>query len=157
MFGTSVHADRHFHASSVESLSDIWKVPASSKDETFLRVFFVWEADSMKRRRNTRNRRRIQLIAMFVCFLLCTGFAVQNSARKIDAESDLTRISYKYYKSYYVETGDSLWSIAKEHISDEYSDINEYIAEVKQINHLQGDAVKQGSHICIPYYSMEHK
>jgi LysM repeat protein len=111
----------------------------------------------MKRRKNTRNRRRIQLIAMFACFLFCTCFVIQNSARKIDAESDLSRITYKYYKSYYVETGDSLWSIAEEYISDEYSDINEYIAEVKQINHLKGDRVKQGSHICIPYYSTEHQ
>ena len=87
----------------------------------------------MKRRRNTRNRRRLQLLTMFVCFLLCTGFAVQNSARKIDAESDLNRITYKYYKSYYVETGDSLWSIAKENISEEYANIGEYIAEVKGI------------------------
>ena len=111
----------------------------------------------MKRRRNTRNRRRLQLLTMIVCFLLCTGFAVQNSARKIDAESDLNRITYKYYKSYYVETGDSLWSIAKENISEEYANIGEYIAEVKDINHLKGNTLTQGSHICIPYYSTEHK
>ncbi|MGI6008200.1 MAG: LysM peptidoglycan-binding domain-containing protein [Ruminococcus sp.] len=111
----------------------------------------------MRRRKNTRNRRRIQLIITFLCFLFCTGFMIQNSARKIGAESDLSRITYKYYKSYYIETGDSLWSIAKEHMTDEYSDINEYIAEVKKINHLSDNTVKQGTHICIPYYSMEHK
>lgn len=109
------------------------------------------------KRKNTRNRRRVQLLIMMVCFLICIGCVVRISATKIGAESDISRITYKYYKSYYVESGDSLWSIAKEHMTDEYPDVDAYITEVKKINGLYGDDLKHGSHICIPYYSMEHR
>ena len=109
------------------------------------------------RRRNTRNRRRIQLIILMICFLICLGTAVKISATKIGAESDISKITYKYYKSYYVESGDTLWSIAQEHITEEYPDTDAYITEVKKINGLFGNDLRQGSHICIPYYSTEHK
>ena len=89
---------------------------------------------------------------MFVCFLLCTGFAVQNSARKIDAESDLNRITYKYYKSYYVETGDSLWSIAKANMNPGFDDIYDYIHEVKRCNQLGSDKITAGNYLLVPYY-----
>lgn len=112
---------------------------------------------SLKKRKYTRNRRRVQLLIMMVCFLICIGTVMHISATKIGAESDISKITYKYYKSYYVEDGDTLWSIAKAHISDEYPDVDAYITEVKNINGLYGNDLKQGSHICIPYYSMEHK
>ncbi len=110
----------------------------------------------MKRRRRTRNRRRIQLIVTAVSFLILSTALISFSADKIGAQSDISKITYKYYTSHYVERGDSLWSIAKEYMTDEYTSVEAYISEVQKINSLRGTKLQQGSHICVPYYSMEH-
>ena len=36
-------------------------------------------------------------------------------------------------------------------------DLDEYIREVRQINHLDQDTIYAGSYLCIPYYSSEYK
>lgn len=59
----------------------------------------------------------------------------------------------KYYKSIEVADGVTLWNIAEEYCSSEYNDYNEYISEVKKLNHLGGDTIHSGQYIVIPYYS----
>ena len=51
-----------------------------------------------------------------------------------------------------MENGDTLWDIAAEHITEEYRSINEYIREIKEINHL-GATLQYGQVLTIPYYS----
>ena len=111
----------------------------------------------MNRRKNTKKRRQRQLLCSFISVLVLGAVLITMSAGEINAESDLTRNTYKYYKSVYVEHGDSLWSIAKEYTSKEYKNLEDYIDEVKQINHLNGSNVQHGTYICVPYYSAEHK
>ena len=53
--------------------------------------------------------------------------------------------------------GDTLWDIAKEYRTEEYSDISSYIAEVREINHLSSNQITDGMYLCIPYYSEEYK
>ena len=57
----------------------------------------------------------------------------------------------------YVSSGDTLWDIAKEYRTEEYSDISSYIAEVREINHLSSNQITDGMYLCIPYYSEEYK
>ena len=56
-----------------------------------------------------------------------------------------------------VSSGDTLWDIAKEYRTEEYSDISSYIAEVREINHLSSNQITDGMYLCIPYYSEEYK
>ena len=44
-----------------------------------------------------------------------------------------------------------------EYASSEYEDLDDYIREVRQINHLDQDTIYAGSYLCIPYYSSEYK
>lgn len=69
------------------------------------------------------------------------------------AEADATNASTKYYTCIEVESGDSLWSIAEEHITEEYSSVQEYVDEVVQINNLTNESsITAGTNLLIPYY-----
>ena len=63
--------------------------------------------------------------------------------------------SYKYYTSIEVNTGDSLWTIAGEHMGTTFESKKEYINEVKEINHLTDDKITAGEQLIVPYYSHE--
>lgn len=59
----------------------------------------------------------------------------------------------KYYKSYQIQDGDTLWSIADKYCDLEfYKDYNAYIKEVKQINHMITSYIEAGSYVIIPYH-----
>ena len=73
------------------------------------------------------------------------------------ADSEPKAPTYKYYTSIRVSSGDTLWDIAKEYRTEEYSDISSYIAEVREINHLSSNQITDGMYLCIPYYSEEYK
>ena len=109
----------------------------------------------MKKRRNTKRRRQVQIIASMIGVVILTVFTLTVSAGKINAESDLTKHTYKYFTTVYVENGDSLWSIANEYATKEYADLDMYIAEVKAINGLKATNLQHGSYICVPYYGTE--
>lgn len=60
----------------------------------------------------------------------------------------------KYFKSIEINSGDTLWSIAKENIPQNSSiDIRDYINEVSQINSLSGGEITSGMNLVVPYYA----
>lgn len=61
--------------------------------------------------------------------------------------------SYKYYTSIEIHAGDTLWSIASDYITDDYEDMDEYIKEVCEMNHISGNEIHSGQYLTIPYYS----
>ena len=62
---------------------------------------------------------------------------------------------HKYYTSIIIEPGDSLWEIATEYMTSEYSGIEAYIMEVRTLNHLTDDEIMAGEYLTIPYYSAD--
>ena len=76
---------------------------------------------------------------LFVCSF---GFARTNAAES----------SRKYYTSIMIEPGDTLWSIAYEYITPEYNGIEEYIAELRRLNHLDGDKIHAGRYLAVPCF-----
>ena len=42
-------------------------------------------------------------------------------------------------------------------MSEEYANPNDYIREVRQLNHLDGDSITAGSFLVLPYFSAEIK
>lgn len=113
------------------------------------------------RRKKIRHRRRSRIlsklaIAISIIFLIALAFGRSNSYAK--GEKDDIPV-YKYYTSVCIEKGDTLSSIAADHISSEYRDIDDYIDEVRFINHIPADDdfLQIGTYIIVPYYSTELK
>ena len=63
--------------------------------------------------------------------------------------------SYKYYTSIIIRKGDTLWSIAEEYMTEEYDGIEEYIREIRRVNHICGDKIYAGEYLAIPCYASE--
>lgn len=70
----------------------------------------------------------------------------------IRTEAASSTVSEKYYTSVKVQSGDTLWSIASDYITDEYADMNEYIDEVCAMNGISCDEIHSGQYITVPYY-----
>ena len=61
----------------------------------------------------------------------------------------------KYYTSVRIKYGDTLESIASEHMSPGYNDSAKYIKEIMKINRLNDTTIHAGEYLTIPYYSYE--
>ena len=107
---------------------------------------------SAKQQKIVRRRKNL-LIASIILFSILIGLVCFTF--KSNAASE--RETYKYYTSYRVQPGDTLWSIAQDHMTIEYSDSTEYVREVKQINHMLEDDITIGDNLVIPYYSFDYK
>lgn len=94
------------------------------------------------------------LVAVFITgFLVFLLFQTSNIANAGTPNS----VRHKYYTSVEIESGSSLWEIAEEYMTEEYDSVEDYIKEVKQINHLTEDLIYEGAYLCVPYYSSEIK
>lgn len=60
-------------------------------------------------------------------------------------------VNFKYYKSITIESGDCLWTIAEEYITDDYSSVSEYVEVLKEINHIHGDHIQEGQSLIVAY------
>ncbi|MGN1166792.1 MAG: LysM peptidoglycan-binding domain-containing protein [Lachnospiraceae bacterium] len=108
---------------------------------------------------NKKNSKRQK--TYLKCFLLgafaliiIVGFGATAGSSFVKAESNTASASIqrKYYKSIEIESGDTLWAIAKEFRGDHYDSIYDYIDEVMDINGLKTDEIHAGQYLTIPYY-----
>lgn len=111
-----------------------------------------------KKRQRTRQiyfRVSITLscIVALVIFLSVSLFII-----KAKASSQEEALTYKYYTSITIESGETLWDIASEYSSEEFPSITAYVNEVKHINHISDShRIYAGEKLIIPYYSSEYK
>ena len=98
----------------------------------------------------------MRVIVIMMIFLAAVLLLLHFTANRTEAEK-VNVPTYKYYTSIEVDQGESLWSIASDHMSPEYRDIYDYMSEIASINHLHGDQLDRGQRIIIPYYSTEIK
>lgn len=106
----------------------------------------------MRRRQQQIMHQRIAVIAVTICIIICgvlIGSGIMAAGR---SKASDTPVSYKYYTSIEIEQGDSLWTIACAHMGEEYSSVQEYIDEVKELNGLKTDDIHSGQYLTIPYY-----
>lgn len=103
--------------------------------------------------RKRKERRCLCMITLAFLFIVIGG-TLKFAA--VDARADEPE-RYKYYASVYIDRDDTLWSISKEYITEEYSSVEEHIDEIKSINHISGDKIEYGNVISVPYYSDEYK
>ncbi|MCM1386467.1 MAG: LysM peptidoglycan-binding domain-containing protein [Bacillus sp. (in: Bacteria)] len=116
---------------------------------------------SERRIRNNKIRRQKQLRRNFFTAIATFGLIITLSVSVggflSKAKDDSESMYYKYYKSITVSTEDTLWSIAQEYMdATHYQSVDDYIKEVKQMNHLQSDTITYGCHLVIPYYTDEY-
>lgn len=107
----------------------------------------------LKQRRQRNLQRKYILLVATVFIILFVAFSFRSFISDAHEEDDI--ISFKYYTSIMVKYGESLWSIADAHMSPQYSNHNDYIWEVAQINHLKSNEIRAGQYLVIPYYSEE--
>jgi len=105
------------------------------------------------RRKNIVRRQYFMLMSLISILIFMIIFNLNTFTS--DAQSDAYIPEYKYYKSIDIDSGDTLWGIAsKMYSQDHYDDINDYIDEVCNINHLDCSSnLIEGESIIIPYYS----
>ncbi|MCD8020437.1 MAG: LysM peptidoglycan-binding domain-containing protein [Clostridiales bacterium] len=104
---------------------------------------------------NSWDRRKIILFISLSLFLLSGGIGVcsvvmaSGGSFVVEANQPLSDVKYKVVE---IEYGDSLWSIAKDNMTPGFSDIYEYIDEIKRCNQLNSDHITSGGYLMIPYY-----
>ena len=93
---------------------------------------------------------RIVVLTAFViimCFVIGTLFMENKSV--VDAKDSRE----KRFTSIQVKKGDSLWSIAKERVNEEYASIDDYIDEVCETNHIYDQTITEDMYLVVPYYT----
>ena len=107
--------------------------------------------DVSRNRRIVVRKQKIALVSIaFIALAIVICTFLSGAIRTQAAPSE---ISCKYYTSIEVRSGDTLWSIASDHITEEYRDMNAYIDEVCSINKISQDEIHAGQYLTIPYYS----
>lgn len=102
-----------------------------------------------RKSKRTKNKSIFRLTTIITLLLvLITAFVVLGNPKQVKA--DETEY-YKYFQFYKVESGDTLWSLANSYAKDK-SDVNAYIKEVIQSNHIKNYKIYEGETLVIPYY-----
>lgn len=105
----------------------------------------------IKRARQLR-RRVIIALAIFVIILFST---IGYTSILSKAQSSDENIKIKQYASVMIPYGSNLYELSNEYIDyDFYDSCEDYINEVKHINHLVDDNIQAGNYIILPYYEV---
>ena len=105
-----------------------------------------------------RNKKRKRIrVAATLCAVFLIAFTMFFAGLKFSAitagAKGFESVTYdKMYKSVMVEQNDSLWDIAERHMGSGYTDTKEYIAEIIELNNLNGTDIHYGEYLCVPYY-----
>lgn len=102
-----------------------------------------------------RNHKRILIIVISILFVIATILIGGTISGFAGTHEQQHTAQYKYYTSIVIEPGDSLWEIASKYMTSEYKNIEDYMFEVKTLNHLIDDEIMAGEYLTIPYYSTE--
>ena len=111
------------------------------------------------RRKEARRKKMIRsiLVKAGLGLLALAGILTVVLIFSNSAKAKEEKVYYKYYTSVEVMPGDTLTSIAKEHMEG-YDSVSEYIEEVKFMNRISNvNAIQAGRILHIPYYSTEIK
>ena len=104
-----------------------------------------------KRRRQVDLKR---LMLAVVAAVIVAGFSTFAGTGLVDAHDTKDVVMCKYYKSIEITSGDTLWDIAKENMSEEYDSVYEYIDEIMEMNNLDSDQIHAGQYLTVAYYDV---
>ena len=108
--------------------------------------------DSLNRREEVvRHQKRV--IGITLIFIISIGIILGTSIIAFADSKNKIPEQEKYYTSIQVQTGDTLWNIAKEYTLGTDITIEEYINEICEINQINQDQICSGDYIVVSYYS----
>ena len=90
------------------------------------------------------------LLFMVALFLIVLFVFPEKSA----AAGDTAGRTYSI-ESVQIEEGDSLWSIASDYYTEEFSSISDYITEIKRMNGLSSDMLYADNYLLVPCYTTD--
>ena len=115
------------------------------------------KANESLRKREVVVRRQKKALAIVILVFISLGILLGTSINAL-ASSKADVASYnKYYKSVRIESGDTLWTIADDYISDLNIDKQEYIAEICELNNICENEIHAGDYVVVAYYSQDMK
>lgn len=98
------------------------------------------------------------LLGLLTGIIILSGVLVGSTMLSSSRSSAFDEhVSYKYYTSIQLTSGDTLWSIASKYKTKEYSSIQEYMEELRLLNGLSDDDIHAGQYLTISYYSYDFK
>lgn len=104
-----------------------------------------------KKRKCCRDMRKMLLV---FCFILLFAVFVFGGICVARTDCDRERIHrIKYYTSIEIQYGDTLWGIASRYSDTVDTSVEEYVAELKRMNHLTHDGIRAGDSLMVFYYA----
>ena len=77
-----------------------------------------------------------------------------NAAEISPQHTENLTAAQKYFISYVVQRGDTLWDIADRYICGDYPSLGSYISEIMDSNHLENEYIKAGQMLILPCYDL---
>ena len=105
----------------------------------------------------SKRRRQVALRRLFLAVMaavIVAGLSTFAGTESVDAHDTQEIVMCKYYKSIEILADDTLWSIAKDNMTEEYASIYEYIKEVMEMNNLESDQIYEGQYLTVAYYDV---
>ena len=109
-------------------------------------------------RRSIRSPRKmisagkLSVMAAVILLLLTMSLILstfKGSAADVRAGIPLSEVQYKVVE---IKYGDTLWSIARNNMNPGYTNIKDYISDIKDCNQMSSDNLTTGGYLMIPYY-----
>ena len=100
-------------------------------------------------------KQKVFLYVIFIIMLriLGYGFLYCNTVDKTPQDKVYsTTHREKVVITICVEKNSTLWDIAAEYYSEEYTDVNEMIEEIKMSNGIKKDTIHEGAYLIVPHY-----
>ncbi len=116
-----------------------------------LTIYLIGGITMIKRRSSNSMRSFIyKFVIMILSLIIILLMGLYFNSDNVSADNPTNR--NKQVVSIRIEKGDTLWDIAKEYMTEEYNDINEYIKEIKLSNGLYTDTIHEGRYLIVPYF-----
>lgn len=94
-----------------------------------------------------------KLAILFIVIALAVFAGLLFGAEEASADCPGRVNERKFFTSYTVKSGDTLWDIAGHYMTEEYTDTYEYIREITTSNHLDSTDIYPGQLLVLPYYA----
>ncbi|MGN0170286.1 MAG: LysM peptidoglycan-binding domain-containing protein [Lachnospiraceae bacterium] len=111
----------------------------------------TYKEKKAQRTREVRRKKNILYafsITIVLFFIITLCIMISNNPKNAEASECGSYI----YTCIQVHEGDTLWSIAEDHIEDYNGSIYQYVEEIADVNQLMDDTIESGSSLMIPVF-----
>lgn len=107
----------------------------------------------MKRMRDQKTKQLLFLCVLLIVMSVVLSIAVLTNTRSCNQSQESSEARReKIVTTICVEKNSTLWDIASEYYTEEYSDVKALMEEIKTSNGMEKDMVHAGAYIIVPHY-----